>query len=196
LLYKNTSNEIKISSYLPSKPVAAADANIIKQLKDEGVLILPVAQGSNYLEVSFINDTIVDAKDLQLITQFKTQLVSLKLSNTNANDSVLVAISQCSNLIKLFINGTSISDKGLAAISKLDSLRYLNLTDTKITAQGVMQLKQMKNLQSLYLYHTSVTRNDWANLQQAFPKTKIDSGGYIVPTLATDTTEVKAKKEY
>jgi len=196
LALQNTSNEIKISSYLPSKPVAAADANIIKQLKDEGVLILPVAQGSNYLEVSFINDTIVDAKDLQLITQLKTQLVSLKLSNTNANDSVLVAISQCSNLIKLFINGTSISDKGLAAISKLDSLRYLNLTDTKITAQGVMQLKQMKNLQSLYLYHTSVTRNDWANLQQAFPKTKIDSGGYIVPTLATDTTEVKAKKEY
>jgi hypothetical protein len=33
-------------------------------------------------------------------------------------------------------------------------------------------------------------------LQQAFPKTKIDSGGYIVPTLVTDTTEVKAKKEY
>lgn len=188
--------EKKEETYLPSKPVEPADANVIQQLRDENILVLPVAQGSNYLEVSFINDTIVDAKDLQLLTQLQNQLVSLKLSNTNATDETLTAIAQCNNLFKLFLDGTNITDKGLADVAKLDSLRYLNLVGTKISAQGVLRLKQLKNLQSLYLYQTLVTKNDWTALKQSFPKTAIDSGGYIVPTLATDTTEVKAKKEY
>ena len=34
----------------------------------------------------------------------------------------------------------------------------------------------------------------WPVLKKAFPKTEIDSGGYVVPLLATDTIIVKAPK--
>lgn len=196
LALQNAAPEIKESSYLPAKPAAPADAKLIQQLKQAGILVLPVAQNSNYLKVSFITDTTADAKDMQLITQLKEQLVSLQLSNTNADDSALAAISQCTTLVKLFLDSTRITDYGLAKLNTLSNLRYLNLVGTNITSKGLMQLTNLKNLQSLYLYQTKVAANDWAILQQAFPKTYLDSGGYIVPILASDTTELKAKKKY
>ena len=59
-----------------------------------------------------------------------------------------------------------------------------------------MQLKGLKKLESLYLYQTNVDKKYFAALRTAFSKTRIDTGGYYVPTLATDTTEVKVKKAY
>jgi hypothetical protein len=76
------------------------------------------------------------------------------------------------------------------------NLRYLNLVNTNVTADGVSQLKGLQHLSSVYLYKTAIRKNEWQSLQQAFPKTTLDSGGYIVPTLASDTTEVKVKKTY
>ena len=59
-----------------------------------------------------------------------------------------------------------------------------------------MQLKTLPRLRQLYLYQTNINKNDFAAIKNVFAKTYIDSGGYVVPTFATDTTEVKEKKEY
>ena len=193
---QNVSPEIKVTSDLPTSPVEPADASVVTQLKAKKILVLPVALNSNYVTVSFINDTIIDNNDLQLIAKLSKQLVSLKLSGTNMNDEGLKIIAQCNNLIKLFLDGTHISDNGLKSLTALTNLRYLNLVHTKVSAQGVSELKALPKLQSIYLYKTLIAKQDWPRLQQAFPKTQLDSGGYIVPTLATDTTMVKAKIEY
>ena len=193
---QNVSPEIKVTSDLPSSPVEPADANAIAQLKAKNILVLPVALNSNYITVSFINDTTVDNNDLQQITNFSKQLVSLKLSGTNINDEGLKTIAQCTNLIKLFLDGTPVTDKGLKNLTALTNLRYLNLVNTKVSAQGISELKALPKLQSIYLYKTLIAKQDWPGLQQAFPKTQLDSGGYIVPTLVTDTTTFKAKVQY
>jgi hypothetical protein len=65
---------------------------------------------------------------------------------------------------------------------------------TPARKRGVMQLQSIKGLQSIYLYQTGVNKNELEALQKAFPKTEIDSGGYVVPMFATDTTVVKAPK--
>jgi hypothetical protein len=193
---QNVSPEIKVTSDLPTLPVEPADASVVTQLKAKKILVLPVALNSNYVTVSFINDTIIDNNDLQLIAKLSKQLVSLKLSGTNMNDEGLKIIAQCNNLIRLFLDGTHISDNGLKSLTALTNLRYLNLVNTKVSAQGVSELKTLPKIQSIYLYKTLIAKQDWPRLQQAFPKTQLDSGGYIVPTLATDTTTVKAKIEY
>lgn len=190
---QNVSPEIKTTSDLPSSPVEPADANVIAQLKEKNILVLPVALNSNYVTVSFINDTTIDNNDLQLITKLSKQLVSLKLSGTNIDDEGLKLVAQCNNLIKLFLDGTHVTDNGLKHLTALANLHYLNLVDTKVSAQGIRQLKTLPKLASVYLYKTLVTKQDWDGLQQAFPKTRLDSGGYIVPTLVTDTTTVKVK---
>ncbi len=193
---QNVSPEIKVTSDLPTSPVEPADASVVTQLKAKNILVLPVALNSNYITVSFINDTTVGNNDLQLIAKLSKQLVSLKLSGTNMNDEGLKTIAQCNNLIRLFLDGTHVSDNGLKSLTALTNLRYLNLVNTKISAQGVSELKALPKLQSIYLYKTLITKQDWPRLQQAFSKTQLDSGGYIVPTLITDTTTVKAKAEY
>jgi len=196
LALQNVSAEIKQVSDLPAEPVVPAGANVIKQLREKDILVLPVSLNSNYLAVSFMNDSVVDATDLKLVAQLSKQLVSLKMSNTNANDETLKTIAQCTNLVKLFLDGTTVTDNGLQYVITLPNLRYLNLVNTKVTAQGILQLKTMPKLASLYLYKTKVAKSDWTTLQKAFPKVQVDSGGYIVPTLASDTTEVKVKKDY
>jgi hypothetical protein len=128
---------------------------------------------------------------LQLLLPLKKQLVWLKLGNTDIANSGLLVVGQCVNLTRLHLDHTAVNDQGLEALKGLNALRYLNLVNTKITAQGLMKLTSLKDLRSLYLYQTNISEAEQANLKKAFPKTQIDRGGYEVPTLVTDTTEVK-----
>jgi Leucine-rich repeat (LRR) protein len=181
---------------IPVAKVEKADGTAIEKLNYRGVVILPVAQNSNYLKANFVTDTLINNEDLQLLLALKKQIIWLKLGFTNINDSSMTGISQLKNLTWLSLQHTNISDKGLLAIQSLQGLQYLNLVGTKVTLQGVLQLKGLKSLRSLYLYQVNINKTEWTVLQNAFPKTKIDSGGYLVPLLQTDTTIIKAKKEY
>ena len=152
---------------------------------------MPVAQNSNYLSASFF--TVGPGADslVKLLEPLRKQLVWLKLDNAAINDETMDDISKLTALTKLQINNTPITDKGLAKLQSLEQLQSLNLVGTKITVQGVMQLEKLKKLKNLYLYQTGVNNNEWSLLQKAFPAAQIDSGKYTVPTLPTDTSEIK-----
>ncbi|WP_462254565.1 hypothetical protein [Ferruginibacter sp.] len=49
-------------------------------------------------------------------------------------------------------------------------------------------------MQQIYLYKTGVTGSDYFNLKKLFTQTVIDTGGYKLEMLATDTTLVKPTK--
>src|SRR5687768_5894836 len=104
-------------------------------------------------------------------------------------------ISKLSTLTRLYLSNTNISDKGLTKLQSLQQLQSLNLVGTKVSAQGIIQVNKLKSLKNLYLYHTGVIDKDWILLKKAFPATNIDSGKYVVKTLATDTAEVKPPKK-
>jgi len=180
----------------PLTPVEKADDKVVEQLKQKGIIVLPVTQNSNYLLVNFVTHPQIDKNDLQLMLQIKKQIVWLKLDNTNASDEILSTIAQLANLTRLYLSNTPISDKGVSELRSLSNLGYLNLVGTKITLQGVLPLKGLKKLQSLYLYHTNVGNKDWAALKTAFPKTQVDSGGYQVPVFVSDTSLVKSNVKY
>jgi uncharacterized membrane protein len=181
---------------IPGHPVEKADDRIIEQLKQKGVVVLPVAQNTYYLTANFVTDTLVRKEELQLLLSLKKQLIWLKLGNTNVSDTAMAIIGQLDNLTRLSLDHAAISDRGLKDLIPLHNLRYFNLVGTKVTAAGVLQLKGMKSLHSLYLFQTNVNKADWAFLQKEFPKTRLDSGGYTVPLLLTDTEIVKPKNEH
>jgi uncharacterized membrane protein len=181
---------------IPTAKVEKADGVIIEKMNSRGIVVLPVAQNSNYLQANFVTDTMINNEDLQLLPVVRKQLIWLKLGYTNINDANMATIAKLGNLTRLSLEHTDISDKGLQSVQALQHLQYLNLVGTKITLQGVMQLKELKSLQSLYLYQTKIDRKDWVVVQNAFPKAHIDSGGYSVTLLPNDTILIKAKKEY
>lgn len=179
---------------LPAKPVVKADDEAIKKLKNIGAVVEPVAQNTNYLSANFVTVKDPGDKEVQMLLPLKEQLIELKLGSSSLTDSATLIIAQFTNLMRLQLDYTKVTDKGLANLTALQNLRYLNLVGTAVTEKGVLQLKDLKSLRSIYLYQTMVKKSGWNDLKKAFPKTLIDSGGYIVPLLPTDTTEVKPPK--
>ena len=176
---------------IPEKAVEAADEKILKQLREKGVVIIPVTRKSNYLSANFVTVDSITDKEILLLGGLKNQLIWLKISNKNISDSLIKKIGELNSLTRLQLDNTSITDNGLASLQTLVNLQYLNLVGTKVTAQGLIQLKSLPNLQAIYLYKTFINSADWPLLRNNFPKVTLDTGGYKVSFLETDTMLVK-----
>jgi len=179
---------------IPEIPAEKADDNKIQLLKDAGVVVLPVAQNSNYLLANFVTASQNGDSIVKLLIPLKKQLVWLKLGSSSITDSALVVISNLTNLRSLQIDHTAITDSGLSKLKTLHELRHLNLVGTKVTLKGIVELKDLKKLESLYLYQTKVDLAEQKLIKQTFPKTIIDYGGYTVPSFESDTAIVKQPK--
>lgn len=189
LAMQNTESK-KTLADIPEGPVDAADEKILKQLRDRGVVILPVTRNTNYLSANFVIVDSVTNNDILLLGSLKKQLVWLKLSDKNITDGMLNSIGQLTNLTRLQLDNTTVTDKGLSSLQSLTNLQYLNLVGTSVTARGLMPLKDLARLQAVYLYKTFINSADWATLKGNFPKVTLDTGGYVVPIFASDTTIV------
>ena len=181
---------------VPDGVMEAAAEKDVEALRAKKVIVLPVAAGSHYLSVNFLNAVDVSDRDLALLLPLRKQLVWLKLGGQPVGDSGMAFLGQCSALTVLHLNDTRVSDKGLVALQALHNLRLLNLVGTGVTASGVVLLDSLKQLESVYLYRTKCASKDWPLLKQHFPKTFLDSGGYRVPFVARDTLdEMRVKKK-
>ncbi len=181
----------KSAADLPAAEVPTADEAVIKKLQEAGVPAVPVALGSNYLSANFVNAATTESS-LEMLAPLQKQLVWLNLGSTAITDAGMPALSKLGNLRKLNLNNTAVTDKGLEALKSNTHLQYLNLVGTKVSVKGVLALKNLAELKSIYLYQTNVKGTDWAALRKAFPRAMLDSGGYTVPSLPKDTSEVTA----
>ncbi|GGB01260.1 c-type cytochrome domain-containing protein [Puia dinghuensis] len=182
-------------SDVPSDAVEAPDRRAVEALRAKGVLVMPVAQNSNWLDADLSGAAAAGSKVQEvvvLLSALKKQLLSLRVDHTDVGDSGLAAIGQCVALRSLDLAGTRITDAGLAALRGLRELRVLNLVGTGVSVAGVEGLKRLTKLRAIYLYGTKVGHEDWTALKKAFPKTMLDTGGYSLPVLATDTAVVRA----
>lgn len=175
---------------VPEKEVTTADSKALAELHNLGVVIVPVAAGSNYLSANLINATALDSV-MDLLVVLKEQLVWLKAGNQPITDLQLSKLSALTSLTRLALEHTQITDQGVIALTSLTSLQHLNLNYTKVTAAGVMALAPLKNLQTVYLYGTNIKEEEMVGLTRSFPTTHLELGNYAVPALPTDTVEVK-----
>ncbi len=185
-----TSNSAAHSD-MPTEPVAPADAELLAKLREAGVMILPVAANSNYLQASFFTARANMDSLLGTLAMLKDQLVWLKLDGTNISDAAMKHVGALTNLRKLHLSNTPITDAGMSQLTNLQELRSLNLFATGITAEGLKSLASLKKLENIYLYKTSVSGSEYESLRALLPSVRIDTGGYVVPTFETDTTELK-----
>ena len=190
-MQKGSSTIEKMLTDIPDKPVKPASASDIERLRTAGVIIIPVAQNSNYLSANFVTVTNNADSLVKQLEPLEKQLVWLKLDHAVITDSAMEVIGKLKTLTRLQLSNTPITDKGLAKLQTLEQLNSLNLVGTNVTSQGVIQLRKLKYLKHLYLYQTKIEGSEWPILQKAFPETQIDSGRYFVPILPTDTVEVK-----
>jgi uncharacterized membrane protein/mono/diheme cytochrome c family protein len=180
---------VKISD-VPDAPVDAAPEEVLNMLKSRGIVILPVAKNSNYLSASFVIAPATDSS-LALLEKTSKQLVWLNLGAAKISDKGLQSIEKLSRLTRIYLNDTKITDSGLHYLKALKHLQYLNLMNTKVSQKGLAQLSELKALKNIYCYQTNIHGQDFDLLKRSFPQANLDTGGYVVPTLATDTTMYK-----
>jgi uncharacterized membrane protein/mono/diheme cytochrome c family protein len=186
----SSSTDIKTND-IPQEPVRPADVEDIKRLQQAGVMILPVAANSNYLSVNFVTATSSADSLVRLLEPLTKQIAWLKLDNARISDSTMPFIARLTALTRLHLSNTRITDKGLVSLESLQHLKYLNLVNVKVTAQALLHLNKTKKLEHLYIYQTGIGGADLPLLHKAFPLAKIDTGGYTVPALPTDTMKMK-----
>lgn len=175
---------------VPATEVSKADDAALEKLKQAGVVVIPAVGSSNYLSASFVTAK-AEVEVLKLLEPLKKQLIWLNVANTALDDKGMENIAKLDNLIRINLSRTKVTDKGIALLKGINHLQYVNLVGTKVTAKGVQELKSLEELNSIYLYQTAVTKADEASLKKVFAKVTLDFGGYVVPTLEKDTTEVK-----
>lgn len=178
---------------VPEEKIEQAPGDIIKKLRDMNVAVNPVSQSSHYLQVNFVAVDSLTTQHAQLLQQIGKQVVWLKLGHTKISDSVLGVVGKLPSLTKLFLNNSNVTDNSIRHLNTLNKLQYLNLSATGVTAKSVSGLAGLKNLRQLYLYQTAVGGEGYGNLKKAFPSALIDTGGYTVQFLPTDTMIVKEK---
>ena len=180
------------ASILPTKNASPISADLLAQLNKEGIVVVPVVNGSNYVRANLIGVENLSAQTFQLLAKISDQLLQLNASFTAVKDEYLLTLSNCKQLKQLELNGTAITNKGLASLAALENLESLSITQTKVTANGIGNVSALKKLKKVYLYGTGFTNAAVAGLKQKMPGLLIDTGGYKLPVLATDTTEAKA----
>ena len=193
-LQSEEKTETALISDIPEKSVGQADAKIVQELLARGVAVIPVALNSNYLSVNFVALDSITAKDLQLLEQLSKQVIWLKIGDSNLDDNSLKSIVKLSSLTRLSIERTAVSDAGITLLNGLPKLTYLNLVGTKITAKGLTQLKSLKDLRQIFLYQTAISGAEFSQLSKLIPKALIDTGGYKLQFLESDTVELKSAR--
>ncbi len=191
LLALQTSDVAPAQPDVPEAPVPAADPAIVNRLKEAGATVIPVARGSNYLSVNFVSSPAVSDAEMLLLEPLAAQLVWLKLGGTSITDQAMPVIARLSALTRLSIDNTGITDEGIGQLEALPNLLYLNIVGTKVSAEGLAALRSLQHLRSIYLYRTGIAGDDLTALQAMFPRAVLDTGGYTLPLLEGDTTELK-----
>ncbi|MFN8349781.1 MAG: c-type cytochrome domain-containing protein [Spirosomataceae bacterium] len=159
-----------------SLKVAPADPKAIDALKKIGILVMPIANQSNLLEVNAINVSTFSDAQVSLLEPLKEQIIWLKLGDTKITDQAAAALSKLKNLQKLHLENTLVTDATVRQIKGLPYLEYLNLVNTQVTDAGIKELAGTKSLLSLHVWHSKATEGGVAALKQLRPDMEVTIG--------------------
>ena len=189
----NTKTDTNEHSILPIAFVDKADERLIDSFRKKGILLIPIAPNTHYLQANFVSLPSATDADVTSILPFAPQLIWLKLGHTHITDEAMTTISKLTHLTRLSLDNTSITDKGLAQLSTLSELQYLNVVNTKITGSTLQSLSNLNHLEQVFLFNTPVSSVALKNIKQKMPRTIFNTGGYIVPKWTSDTAVFKKK---
>ncbi len=179
---------------MPEGEAPKASEATIASLRKNAITISEISQSSHWLNANFVNCTKWNADIEKQLASLKDQMIWLKIPGAQLETTAWKTIAGLTNLRRLSAEHSNISDQDLIQIASLKNLQYLNLVDTKITANGLMQLKGNNSLTNIFIGRTNISRQDYISLKTAFPKAILDSGGYRLEFIATDTQTLHPKK--
>ena len=174
---------------LPEVQLGAPDQNAIELLQKYGVTISKVDEQSSLLSMSMYAK-VLDEQALEALNKISKHIVWFKAVDTELTAEIVKTISQFSNLFILELRTCKVSTS-LSPMSQLQALETLNLSGTKVDPKDIEILIKIPSLKHLYFYGSGI---DSRQFDEYSKKLTIDTGGYIVPSFATDTLVFKREE--
>ncbi len=171
----DTSAETPLSPVFQQK-IAAGNPADIAALKKENLIVNPVSQNQDFLEVSAINAGGFDDGKMPLLAKLSQQIVWLKLASTKVTDAGIKAIGNFQNLVRLNMEGAAITNNSIATIKQLKNLEYLNIVATSIDDTGLLELASIKSLKNIYCWQTGITQKGVDALKTLNPGITVNFG--------------------
>ncbi|MFT5886425.1 MAG: hypothetical protein ACI9IP_002892 [Arcticibacterium sp.] len=155
----------------------AAEQKTIDELNDAYRVILPLAQNSPALAVSFYGAKAFSSEKLADLEDLKEQIITLNLNKIPVDDDDLKTIEKFKNLRDLNLNFSEVSGAGLLAMTELKKLNKLSISGVKIEKGEIENLlKKQSAVQRITVWNTGISENDLKALQSKFPEKEIVSG--------------------
>jgi uncharacterized membrane protein len=155
----------------------AADQKTIDELNNAYRVILPLAQNSPALAVSFYGAKAFSSEKLADLGTLKEQIVTLNLNKIPIADDDLKTIGKFENLSDLNLNFSAISGAGLLAMTELKKLKKLSISGISIQKEEIENLlKKQNTVQRIIIWNTGISEIQLKELRAQFPKREIVSG--------------------
>lgn len=129
-LTQNTGKENGSTGMLPE--VLPAPENEIRYLQTRGVVVIPIAQGSNLLNVNFINATEITDSMLTALATIAPQIYWLKAEGPYVTDKLVDAVAGATQLKRINLSGSRITQKSGPVLKRLSQLEQINLYQTPL----------------------------------------------------------------
>lgn len=156
--------------------IEPADAARINEIKKLNVAIVPVAMGTNFMEVNMVNVPSFGNKEVLLLKAIAPQIMWLVMADTKITDEGLEQLKWCTNTTRLNLKNTAITDTSVSHIGAMLQLEYLNIVGTKITDDGLLGLNPGNNLKKIYCWNTAISEQGVMAFQKKYPTIEIDFG--------------------
>lgn len=124
---------------LPLPPLEELDEEKFTELREAGFAVTPMAEGSPYLNISFlpfgrvISDTVMN-----VLSGVGEHVVWLNLSRSGMKDEYMAYLENFPNLMRLRLDQNEISEEGLHYLADKKYLEVLNLFGTKVDKEPEM----------------------------------------------------------
>jgi hypothetical protein len=163
---------------MPLPVVSKAPPQALKVLTEAGVLVKPLSQNTNLLEVSFLTTRNQEPEQrrqqLEKLLLVKDQVCWLNLRSCGLENEDLKVLSQFRHLTRLHLEKNSISDAGIAYLLELKNLEYLNLYENPITDQSLASLQKLPALKSVNVWQTQITEKGIADLKSGTKQLEVN----------------------
>ena len=172
--------EPEIPSQKPLSP------SILQTLNSQGVVMIPLDEKKNLYKANLTKVNDLAIKDLKKIIP---NLISVSIQDKNITKDWLMMLSNFTHLRTLQLQNCTF-EKGIVwNLSTLSDLHTINFTGSNSTNPDQTQIQLPPSVRQLYLYNSNLKTYFLKELKSN-NSVKIDTGGYIVPTLPTDTTRL------
>ena len=152
------------------------DSSKFETFKKIHLLLIPISNGSGYVELNAINNSQFSDAQANLISTIDSHLVWLNLSNTQITNNTLKTISKCRNILKLNLANTVIDDQSIQSINQFSQLNSLNIVGTLITDEGLLKLNLSKSLKVIYCWNSRITLKGIETFKKLNTSVQINTG--------------------